>query len=65
MPESSLNADKSKLCRIIEENLPGASILAVPRKYFRDDSGQDYINQVTFLSRPTNRSSPLRRIWRV
>jgi DNA mismatch repair protein MSH4 len=46
MPESSVSPEKSKLCHIIEENLPGATILAVPRKYFRDDVGKDYLNQV-------------------
>jgi len=50
MPESSVGGNKSKLCRIIEENLPGASILAVPRRYFSDELGVDYIEQVTLFT---------------
>ena len=46
MPESNVNQEKSKLCRIIEENLPGASIVAGPRKFFREELGMEYINQV-------------------
>lgn len=46
MPESSVGGNKSKLCHIIEENLPGSSILAVPRRYFSDELGVDYIEQV-------------------
>lgn len=46
MPESNVNQEKSKLCRIVEENLPGASIVAGPRKFFREELGIDYINQV-------------------
>jgi DNA mismatch repair protein MSH4 len=46
MPETTVNPQKSKLCRIIEENLPGASIVATSRKYFQDELGMDYINQV-------------------
>lgn len=46
MPESNVNPEKSKLCRIIEENLPGASIIAGARRYFKEDLGIEYINQV-------------------
>jgi DNA mismatch repair protein MSH4 len=46
MPESNVSHEKSKLCRIIEENLPGASIVAGPRKFFREELGMEYINQV-------------------
>jgi hypothetical protein len=46
MPESNVNPEKSKLCRIIGENLPGASIIAGARRYFREELGMEYINQV-------------------
>ena len=46
MPETNVKPEKSKLCRIIAENLPGASIVAGPRRYFREELGMDYINQV-------------------
>ena len=46
MVDSNVHPEKSKLCRIIEENLPGASIISYARKYFRDDLGMEYINQV-------------------
>lgn len=46
MPDTNINPEKSKLCRIIEDNLPGASIVSVARKYFRDEAGMEYINQV-------------------
>jgi len=47
MPEPNIIPQKSKLCRIIEENLPGASIVAGPRRHFREDLGMEYINQLT------------------
>jgi DNA mismatch repair protein MSH4 len=46
MPESNVTPEKSKLCRIIEENLPGAAIVAGARRHFREDLGMEYINQV-------------------
>ena len=49
MPESNVNLEKSKLCRIIEENLPGASVVGGPRKFFREELGMEYINQVLAL----------------
>ena len=49
MPESNVNLEKSKLCRIIEENLPGASVVGGPRKFFREELGMEYINQVFAL----------------
>jgi hypothetical protein len=51
MPDTNITPEKSKLCRIIEENLPGASIVSVGRKYFRDEAGMEYINQVLFVLR--------------
>lgn len=51
MPDTNITPQKSKLCRIIEENLPGASTVSVARKYFRDEVGMEYINQVpAFIS---------------
>jgi len=51
MPDTNISPQKSKLCRIIEENLPGASTVSVARKYFRDEFGIEYINQVAaFIS---------------
>ena len=51
MPDTNISPQKSKLCRIIEENLPGASTVSVARKYFRDEVGIEYINQVAaFIS---------------
>jgi DNA mismatch repair protein MSH4 len=47
LPETNIGPEKSKLCQIIEENLPGASIVSGARKFFREDLGMEYINQVT------------------
>ena len=47
LPETNIAPEKSKLCQIIEENLPGASIVSGARKFFREDLGMEYINQVT------------------
>jgi hypothetical protein len=46
MPDTNVTPQKSKLCRIIKENLPSATVVAGPRKYFREDLGVDYIDQV-------------------
>jgi hypothetical protein len=47
LPETNVAPEKSKLCQIIEENLPAASIVSGARKFFREDLGMEYINQVT------------------
>jgi hypothetical protein len=57
MPETNVHPHQSKLCRIIQENLPGASIIAGSRKDYREDSGMDYINQVPHLSDISDYSS--------
>jgi hypothetical protein len=67
MVESNVHPEKSKLCRIIEENLPGTSIVSYARKYFRDDLGMEYINQVIHSSEEqfTDDSLHWRKTWKV
>jgi len=65
MPDTNIKGEKSKLCRIIEENLPGATMVAGARKFFQQDLGMEYINQVRPDGRGSNSSLRLKRIWRV
>ncbi|KAK9377113.1 muts domain V-domain-containing protein [Lipomyces chichibuensis] len=44
---STMQPIKSKLCSIIEDNLPGAKLIPIARKYFNESIGQDYISQLS------------------
>ncbi|KAK9248393.1 DNA mismatch repair protein MutS [Lipomyces tetrasporus] len=45
---STVEPAKSKLCSIIEDNLPGAKLIPIARKYFNESIGHDYISQLSF-----------------
>ncbi|KAK9369082.1 muts domain V-domain-containing protein [Lipomyces kononenkoae] len=45
---SAMQPVKSKLCSIIEDNLPGAKLIPIARKYFNEAVGHDYISQLSF-----------------
>ncbi|BFZ63455.1 MutS protein msh4 [Saitoella coloradoensis] len=47
IPMTSMTPTKSKLCRIVEENLPGATLVPIARKYFNEPEGQEYVQQYT------------------
>ena len=51
LPETNIVPEKSKLCRIIKENLPGASIVSGARRFFREELGKEYISQVAYESK--------------
>jgi DNA mismatch repair protein MSH4 len=38
----------SKLLNIIGENLPGANIIPISRKYYNETAGYDYLKQLSF-----------------
>jgi DNA mismatch repair protein MSH4 len=40
---------KSKMFQVVEENILGARILTVDRKYWSENAGLDYIQQLAFL----------------
>ncbi|RHZ86046.1 hypothetical protein Glove_55g65 [Diversispora epigaea] len=42
---TSVEPSKSKLCKILEDNLPFATIVPIGRKYFNDSIGLNYIKQ--------------------
>jgi DNA mismatch repair protein MSH4 len=39
---------KSKMYQVIEENIPGARIIAIDRKYWSEPAGLEYIDQFAF-----------------
>ncbi|CAB4399973.1 unnamed protein product [Rhizophagus irregularis] len=42
---TAIEPSKSKLCKILEDNMPMASIIPIGRKYFNDAIGLNYIKQ--------------------
>ncbi|OLL23713.1 MutS 4 [Neolecta irregularis DAH-3] len=46
IPMTAMGPQKSKLARIVEENLPGATIIPVARKYFSEQAGMELIEQL-------------------
>ncbi|KAK9478827.1 muts domain V-domain-containing protein [Lipomyces japonicus] len=48
IPNTSVEPMKSKLCNIIEENIPGAKIIPIARKYYNEANGQEFINTLSF-----------------
>ncbi|CAG8564813.1 6493_t:CDS:10, partial [Scutellospora calospora] len=42
---TAVEPSKSKLCKILEDNMPTATIVPIGRKYFNDAAGLNYIRQ--------------------
>ncbi|RPA76245.1 hypothetical protein BJ508DRAFT_370727 [Ascobolus immersus RN42] len=49
VPMTAVAPQKSKLCCILEENIPGARMTAVSRKFFSEHLGHEYINMFALL----------------
>ncbi|TGJ70805.1 MutS protein msh4 [Orbilia oligospora] len=50
IPETILPPRTSKIPGIIQENLPGARLTTLPRKYYNENIGMDYISRLSFKS---------------
>ena len=50
IPETILPLRTSKLPSIIQENLSGARLATLPRKYYNEKIGMDYISRLSFKS---------------
>ncbi|KAF3926373.1 hypothetical protein AA313_de0203102 [Arthrobotrys entomopaga] len=50
IPDTLIQNQASKLPKIIEENLPGASITPLPRKYYNEKVGYEFISRLSFKS---------------
>lgn len=50
IPDVLVQARNSKLPGTIEENLPGARVTPLPRKYYNEKIGTDYIARLSFKS---------------
>ncbi|EPS44503.1 hypothetical protein H072_1502 [Dactylellina haptotyla CBS 200.50] len=50
IPENLIQNRSSKLPGIIEENLPGARVASLPRKYYNERVGSDFISRLSFKS---------------
>ncbi|RVD81059.1 uncharacterized protein DFL_008937 [Arthrobotrys flagrans] len=50
IPETTLPPRTSKLPGIIQENLPGVRLTTLPRKYYNEKIGMDYISRLSFKS---------------
>ncbi|KAK6516359.1 MutS protein msh4 [Arthrobotrys conoides] len=50
IPETILPPRTSKLPGIIQENLPGVRLTTLPRKYYNENIGTDYISRLSFKS---------------
>lgn len=40
---------KSKIYQVVEGNILGARIISVERRYWSEDAGHDYIQQLAFM----------------
>lgn len=47
-PSTSIQPSKSKLCSIIETNLPHLPITPLDRKYWSETNGAEYIQRLSF-----------------
>ncbi|CAI2181420.1 860_t:CDS:10 [Funneliformis geosporum] len=45
LSQTAFEPSKSKLCKVLEDNVPMASIVSIGRKYFNDAIGLNYIKQ--------------------
>ncbi|KAK6538181.1 MutS protein msh4 [Orbilia ellipsospora] len=50
IPDTLIQNQASKLPKIIEENLPGARITSLPRKYYNEKVGYEFISRLSFKS---------------
>ncbi|CAI2181501.1 19049_t:CDS:10 [Funneliformis geosporum] len=50
LSQTAFEPSKSKLCKVLEDNVPMASIVSIGRKYFNDAIGLNYIKQDTFFA---------------
>lgn len=47
VPSTAFTPIKSKLVSIVEDNIPSAKIIQVPRKYYNEQTGHSYIQTLT------------------
>ncbi|KAL8349373.1 hypothetical protein RB601_001875 [Gaeumannomyces tritici] len=46
---SNVAPEKSMLCGVLEEEIVGASMVPLPRRYWTEEIGRDYIDKLAFL----------------
>ncbi|CAJ0847078.1 4505_t:CDS:10 [Entrophospora sp. SA101] len=51
---TAVEPSKSKLCKILEDNIPSAIIVPIARKYFNDAVGLNFIKQLIQIPRKPN-----------